>query len=263
MRLQAGIGVLRLQGDRSLSQFEIDVETANTVPVPKCLPTVVWRVGRDPNSLSVSNDEDLARLRACIWPEHVERRQRLDLAASIVAAGSPRIDRGALRNATLDLIDEAPRDAIKVVFHSAVLAYVDETSRIDFATTMRRLVDNRSDVIWLSNEGPSAVAGIEAADPNIQPPGQRPVSPRTRRHRTDCDHRRSRSLPEMDAITLTWRTGEPVTRPNKSIGPTNRIAQRMDAEPHRNGTTGERSAAPEHAAVTGDRTALKRRFMHT
>jgi len=153
------------------SALEIEVETAGTVPLPKCLPTVAWRAGLDLNPLSVSDDEDLAWLRACIWPEHVERRQRLDLAATIVAQDPPRIDHGDLRDATLNLIDEAPREAIKVVFHSAVLAYIDEASRLDFASTMRSLVDNRSDVVWLSNEGPSVVAGIEAADPSVHPPG--------------------------------------------------------------------------------------------
>ena len=82
---------------------------------------------------------------ASIWPEHTERRHRLDLAATIVAHDPPRIDQGDLRDATLNLIEDAPRDAIKVVFHSAV---------------------------WLSNEGPSVVAGIESADAtSVQPPG--------------------------------------------------------------------------------------------
>jgi hypothetical protein len=119
----------------------------------------------------VSDDEDLAWLRACIWPQHAERRQRLDLAATIVATDPPRIDQGDLRDATLNQIDQAPRDATKVVFHSAVLAYVDQASRLDFATTMRSLVNSRSDVVWLSNEGPSVIAGIEAADPILEPPG--------------------------------------------------------------------------------------------
>jgi hypothetical protein len=153
------------------SDLVIDVETANTVPVPQRLPTVAWRAGLDLNPLSVSDDEDLAWLRACVWPEHTERRQRLDLAATIVATDPPRIDQGDLCDATLNLIDEAPREAIKVVFHSAVLAYVDEASRLDFAATMRSLVDDRSDVVWLSNEGPSVIAGIEAADLIVEPPG--------------------------------------------------------------------------------------------
>jgi hypothetical protein len=153
------------------SALEIAVETANTVPVPRRLPTVITRAGLDLNPLSVSDDEDLAWLRACIWPQHAERRQRLDLAATIVATDPPRIDQGDLRDATLNQIDQAPRDATKVVFHSAVLAYVDQASRLDFATTMRSLVNSRSDVVWLSNEGPSVIAGIEAADPILEPPG--------------------------------------------------------------------------------------------
>ena len=149
----------------------VEIETADTVPVPQRLPTVTWRAGLDLNPLSVSDDADLAWLRACIWPEHTERRRRLDLAATIVATDPPRLDRGDLRDATLDLIDQAPRDATKVVFHSAVLAYVDEDSRLDFATTMRSMVDSRSDVVWLSNEAPSVIAGTEAADPIVEPPG--------------------------------------------------------------------------------------------
>lgn len=153
------------------SPLEIKVDTATTVPVPQRLPTVAWRAGLDLNPLSVTDDEDLAWLRACIWPEHTERRQHLDLAATIAAQDPPRIDQGDLRDATLNLIEEAPRNAIKVVFHSAVLAYVDEASRLDFATTMRNLVEHRSDVVWLSNEGPAVVAGIDAADASVPPPG--------------------------------------------------------------------------------------------
>ena len=162
----------RYDGERvGDSALEIEVDTANTVPVPKRLPTVAWRAGLDLNPLSVTDDEDLEWLRACIWPEHTERRQRLDAAATIVAQDPPRIVEGDLRDATLNLIEEAPRNAIKVVFHSAVLAYVDEASRLDFATTMRSLVGGRSDVVWLSNEGPSVVVGVEAADPSAHPPG--------------------------------------------------------------------------------------------
>mgnify|MGYP003953854005 CR=1 FL=1 len=58
------------------------------------------------------------------------------------------------------MIGQAPKDAIKVVFHSAVLAHVDEVSRREFASSMRELVEDCDDVGWLSNEGPSVVDGI-------------------------------------------------------------------------------------------------------
>lgn len=142
------------------SGLVIDVDTAGTVAVPHRLPTVTWRAGLDLNPLDVSNDDDVGWLRACIWPEHDERRRCLDLAVGIVASDPPRIDRGDLRTATLELIEEAPADTIKVVFHSAVLAYVDEAGRREFAATMRTLLARRNDVVWISNEGPSVVEEI-------------------------------------------------------------------------------------------------------
>lgn len=151
------------------SPLEIPIDTAGTVPVPTRLPTVSWRAGLDLHPLDVADADDIAWLRACIWPEHDERRRHLDLAAVIVSEDPPRIDRGDLRSATLDLIDEAPSDAIKVVFHSAVLAYVDEAGRREFATTMQRVVEERDDVVWLSNEAPSIVSGLPAADSATRP----------------------------------------------------------------------------------------------
>ncbi len=150
--------------------LEIHVDTAESLRPPQRLPYVSWRAGLDLNPLDVSDPEDLSWLQACVWPEHDERRRRLDLAAQIVAADPPRIDRGDLRNATLALIDQAPRDATKVVFHSAVLAYVDEASRRDFATTMIRTVQECGDVMWLSNEGPTAVADLDPSTSSVTPP---------------------------------------------------------------------------------------------
>jgi len=144
-------------GDSSL---EISVDTDGTVPPPTRLPMVTSRAGLDLHPLDVARHDDIAWLRACIWPEHDERRRRLDRAATIVADDPPNITRGDLRDATLDLIEAAPRTATKVVFHSAVLAYVDEASRFDFASMMRGVVAHRDDLVWLSNEGPSVVAGV-------------------------------------------------------------------------------------------------------
>lgn len=146
------------------SALVIPVDTAGTIDPPSRLPRVSWRAGLDLNPLNAADDGDLEWLRACVWPEHDERRRRLDLAASIVAEHPPNIVRGDLRADTLALIDSAPAGSIKVVFHSAVLAYVDDSSRRDFAATMQQLVNDRTDVVWLSNEGASIVAGVEAPD---------------------------------------------------------------------------------------------------
>lgn len=153
------------------SLLEIDVDTARTLRPPDRLPEVVWRAGLDLDPLGVTDSDDLAWLRACIWPEHDERRRRLDLAAQIAADDPPRIDRGDLCDATLALVDDAPSDAVKVVFHSAVLAYVDESSRRSFCASMRRLVTERDDVTWLSNEGPTVVSELDLSNSPEAPSG--------------------------------------------------------------------------------------------
>ncbi len=152
------------------SDLEIRVDTAGTLRAPRRRPEVHWRAGLDLDPLDVTDPTDLSWLRACVWPEHHERRRRLDAAASIAARQPPRILRGDLRVATLGLIDEAPEGATKVVFHSAVLAYVDEPDRRAFASTMRQAVMERSDVIWLSNEAPSVLTATgSSAAPVVAP----------------------------------------------------------------------------------------------
>lgn len=157
------------------SALVISVDTAGTITPPQRLPRVSWRAGLDLNPLNVADDGDLAWLRACIWPEHDERRRRFDLAATIVADDPPALTRGDLLIDTLALVDAAPDASVKVVFHSAVLAYVDDDGRREFTATMHELVNDRHDVVWLSNEGVSVVAGIEASDEsdNEAPAGAR------------------------------------------------------------------------------------------
>lgn len=153
------------------SPLEIEVDTARTLRQPQRLPDVSWRAGLDLDPLDVTDPDDLSWLQACIWPEHDERRRRLDLAAQIAADDPPRIDRGDLRDATMAMIDEAPHNATKVVIHSAVLAYVDEASRRSFCTSMRHLITERDDVVWLSNEGPTAVPDLDLSTSPELPSG--------------------------------------------------------------------------------------------
>jgi len=64
----------------------------------------------------------------------------------------------------MDLLGQAPDDAVKVLFHSAVLNYVEHDRRQHFIDEMIALTGDRSDVIWLSNEGPDIVTGLVPPD---------------------------------------------------------------------------------------------------
>lgn len=137
------------------SAVDLECTLTGTAP-PIRLPEVVWRAGIDLNPLDVTDPEDRAWLRSLIWPEHTVRRDRLDAAAAIAAADPPRLVTGDLITSTASLIAEAPADSRVVVFHSAVLAYVDPQGREAFAEFMR----SRDDVVWVSNEGERVLPDI-------------------------------------------------------------------------------------------------------
>ena len=121
-------------------------------PLPDVLPTISWRAGLDLNPLSVGDTADTRWLEQLIWPEHHERRERFRQACARLRETPPTIEQGDLLADLPSLAARAPRDATLVIFHSAVLAYVGESTLRDaFAETVRGL-----DAVWISNE----VAGV-------------------------------------------------------------------------------------------------------
>ncbi|TFD27433.1 DUF2332 domain-containing protein [Cryobacterium cryoconiti] len=137
------------------SAVVLDCTTTGPVPVPPGLPTVVWRAGIDLNPLSVHDETDVAWLDALIWPEHDDRRARLRAAVTVARAEPARIVRGDLNEQIVTLLAQAPAGATVVVFHTAVLAYLDEAATRRFTATLARLP-----VRWLSNEGRNVVPAV-------------------------------------------------------------------------------------------------------
>ena len=135
--------------------------------IPASLPEVCWRAGVDLNPLDVDDAEDLRWLTNLVWPEHHERRDRLAAAAQVVAAEPPRMFAGDLNEKLPEALAAMPADATRVVFHTAVLAYLTEEDR-------RRFVDavQAADVVWISNEGPGVLPDVTAKLPaSVDPTG--------------------------------------------------------------------------------------------
>jgi hypothetical protein len=126
------------------------------VPVPAELPRVVWRAGIDLNPLDVCNPDDVAWLEALIWPEQDFRRERLRRAIAIARQEPPLLVAGDLNEQLVSLARQAPPDAALVVFHSAVLAYLDAAGRDRFRSTIAGLAAERG-CHWLSNEGHTVI----------------------------------------------------------------------------------------------------------
>lgn len=157
----------------------LDCATVGPVPVPDRLPRVAWRGGIDLNPLDVRHPDDLAWLDALVWPEHDDRRARLQAAAAIAAADPPHIVAGDLDEQLDRVAAGAPADDTLVVFHTAVLMYLDEQARARFAEHVRELPGH-----WLSVEGRAVTPGI--------------------RVREDVENDSSDLVLALDGVQLAW-----------------------------------------------------------
>jgi hypothetical protein len=138
------------------SPVRLRCTTSGPVPVPTALPEVVARIGVDLNPLDVTDADDLAWLRALVWPGPVEaeRLQRLDAAAAIAAQEPPILLAGDLLDRLPDALALVPDGATPVVVHTAVLPYVDAARRMVFVDRVRSLP-----VRWVAQEGAGMVPG--------------------------------------------------------------------------------------------------------
>lgn len=158
-----------LSADGLPDALVMECTTTGGPPLPVSLPPISFRAGLDLNPLDVANDDDVAWLEALIWPEHVRRRDRLRAAVEVARREPPLLVKGDLAVDLENLMDSAPSDSAVVVFHSAVLGYVDQPGRKAFQDTMRRLTANRRrPVHWLSNEGYGVLPGVEGAMPRAE-----------------------------------------------------------------------------------------------
>jgi hypothetical protein len=157
--------VLRHDGELATPSFPCAVTGA--APIPQTLPRVAWRAGVDLNPVDISDPSQVAWLEALVWPEQTERLARLRAAIEIAAAKKPRLVEGDLRRDLARLAGEMPRDATRVIFHTAVLPYVTSPDeRAEFARSAASLSD-----VWISNEAPRVFPDIAARAGTPGPPG--------------------------------------------------------------------------------------------
>jgi hypothetical protein len=136
--------------------FECNASPAT--PLPAALPYVAWRAGLDLNPIDLGNTDDVAWLETLVWPEQVDRLERLRAAIAIARLVRPLLVKGDLLVDLTTLAAQAPKEATLVVFHSAVLGYVsDLAARMRFADMVRDL-----GAVWVSNEAPDVFPAISA-----------------------------------------------------------------------------------------------------
>jgi hypothetical protein len=146
------------------SPVHLRCRTIGPVPVPLTMPTIVWRRGLDANPIDVHDEEAVRWLLACVWADHPDRRRRLEGAIELARAHPPTVSAGDLVDDLSAVLADVPDDARLVVFHSAVLSYVDRVRRRAFAEALTD-ASKRRDLVWLSNEAPGVLPEMTALAP--------------------------------------------------------------------------------------------------
>ncbi len=135
-------------------------------PLPSVVPTVGWRAGIDLSPVDVRDDDAVQWLETLVWPEQEQRRSRLRDAVAVARSDPPRLLAGDLLDLLPGLLDEVPSGLVPVVFHSAVIAYLEQADRVRFAAGMAGLVaEGRCH--WVSNEGPRVLPHLASDAPPV------------------------------------------------------------------------------------------------
>lgn len=150
----------------------LECRVKGPAPLPAQRPEVAWRGGIDLHPLDVTDADQMAWLEQLVWPEHDDRRVRLRQAIAVARADPPSIRPGDLLAELPAAVARASAYGTVVVFHSAVIAYLEPTDRERFDTLIRGLVADGA-CHWVSNEGKNVLPSVTATGPAI--PAEHPT----------------------------------------------------------------------------------------
>ena len=132
-------------------------EPQGPVPLPEKLPRIAWRQGLDLNPLDPADPETLCWLTALVWAGDEAREARLRGALALAATDPPPVAAGDLLEDTAGLATRAPAGAQLVVFHSAVMPYLEPAERSRFVHLVSGLP-----AVWISFEAWGVLPEIDA-----------------------------------------------------------------------------------------------------
>ncbi|HEX8002014.1 MAG TPA: DUF2332 domain-containing protein [Mycobacteriales bacterium] len=104
--------------------------------VPLAPVEVAERRGCDRSPIDASTEDGRLWLMAYVWPDNLDRFERLRAALDVAAAVPVRVDRADAVDWTRDRLAEDAGDAVPVVFHSVVMRYLSDEAREAFRAVL-------------------------------------------------------------------------------------------------------------------------------
>ena len=118
---------------------EVVLDGLVTTPLPgdpTAMPRVVDRRGCDLRPVDVATADGRLRLSASVWPDMVERFERLGAALRTAAADPPVVDEASAAGWVAEQLAESAPGTATVVFHSVVEEYLPDDERAALHATV-------------------------------------------------------------------------------------------------------------------------------
>jgi hypothetical protein len=143
------------------SPVTLECGTRGAVPVPARLPDVRQRVGLDRTPVDARDPEQRRWLEACVWPDQIDRFERLRAALAMAATAGLDVRRG---DAVADTaLVAATLTAHPVVTNTWVLNYLSAAERAAYVANLDEL-GRHTDLSWVFAESPILVPELPVTD---------------------------------------------------------------------------------------------------
>jgi len=127
--------------------------TRGAVPIPATMPKIVRSRGLDRTPIDAHDEEQARWLEACVWPDQIDRFERLRAALDLARTTELDVRMG---DAVADVnahVEELATVGHPVVTNTWVLNYLTGRQRTDYVSTLDAL-GSRLDLSWIYAESP-------------------------------------------------------------------------------------------------------------
>lgn len=150
------------------STVRLTCGTRGEPPIPTRRPVVTAAIGLDAAPVDVRDPDQARWLEACVWPDQVERFERLAAAVAIAVDVGVDLRHGDAVAGVGALLAEAAGSGHPVVTTSWVLNYLTSQQRTDFVAALDAAGAER-DLSWIYAENPALCPELPSAP--IRPDG--------------------------------------------------------------------------------------------
>jgi hypothetical protein len=123
------------------------------VPVPDGLPSIVARLGIDQRPIDLADESEASWLEACVWPDQIDRFQRLRAAIEIARADPPELVTGDAVGSLEAAVERLHAEGHVVVTNCWALNYLSAAERVAYVAALDR-IGSTIDLSWVYVESP-------------------------------------------------------------------------------------------------------------